>query len=100
MISKLDILYATPIQTERVTDQVAEWVKNDFIITPALLTQAKANLKILHPLPRVNDIDAQCDALPYAYYFQQASNALPVCQALLSLLLLDHFPYANDYAST
>jgi len=87
VMSKLDILYATRIQAERFTDPTDDVVKNDLIITPLLLTQAKDNLKVLHPLPRVNEIDTQCDALPYAYYFQQASNALPVRQALLSLIL-------------
>ena len=87
VIHKLDILYATRIQAERFTDAMSEIKYSEFTVTPALLSKAKPNLKVLHPLPRVNEIEVACDALPYAYYFEQARNAVPVRQALLSLIL-------------
>lgn len=87
VIHKLDILYATRIQQERFQGTFNNTTSNHFMVTPALLQKAKSNLKILHPLPRVNEIDPACDQLPYAHYFQQASNAVPVRQALLSLIL-------------
>jgi aspartate carbamoyltransferase catalytic subunit len=87
VIPKLDILYATRIQQERFRGSFSEFTSANFMVTPTLLKQAKPNLKILHPLPRVNEIDPACDALPYAYYFQQAGNAVSVRQALLSLIL-------------
>jgi aspartate carbamoyltransferase catalytic subunit len=52
-----------------------------------MLGAAKPNLKILHPLPRVNELDVKIDQTPYAYYFEQAANGVCVRQALLALLL-------------
>jgi aspartate carbamoyltransferase catalytic subunit len=52
-----------------------------------MLSAARANLKILHPLPRVNEIDVEVDKTPYAHYFEQAANGIYVRQALLTLLL-------------
>jgi aspartate carbamoyltransferase catalytic subunit len=52
-----------------------------------MLHKAKPNLKILHPLPRLNELPADIDDSPYAYYFQQAKNGVVVRQAILSLIL-------------
>jgi aspartate carbamoyltransferase catalytic subunit len=52
-----------------------------------MLEKAKKNLRILHPLPRVNEITEDVDDNPKAYYFQQAKNGVFVRQALLSLIL-------------
>jgi len=87
VIPKVDILYSTRIQQERFSSAEYQLVRNQFILTPALLAKAKANMKVLHPLPRVNEITKDVDDTPYAYYFQQAANAVPVRQALLSLML-------------
>ena len=84
IIPKLDILYVTRIQTERFGNE--EMVKS-IHLTPDQLTQAKKNLKILHPLPRVTEISPAVDTTPYAYYFQQAKNGLYTRQALLSLVI-------------
>lgn len=87
VIPKVDILYSTRIQQERFSGAEYQLVRNQFILTPGLLAKAKPNLKILHPLPRVNEISKEVDDTPYAYYFEQAANAVPVRQALLSLIL-------------
>ena len=87
VIPKVDILYSTRIQQERFSGAEYQLVRNQFILTAALLAKAKPNLKILHPLPRVNEISKEVDETPYAYYFEQAANAVPVRQALLSLIL-------------
>jgi aspartate carbamoyltransferase catalytic subunit len=85
IIGKLDILYVTRIQEERFPKGME--MNNPFVIKPEVLERAGKNLKVLHPLPRVNEIDRRVDSTPYAYYFQQAGNALYVRQALLDLVL-------------
>ncbi|MFA5076144.1 MAG: aspartate carbamoyltransferase [Patescibacteria group bacterium] len=88
IINKIDILYDTRIQKERFPDVMDyEKVKNLYIVHLTDLEKAKKNLKILHPLPRVNEIEYKIDKTPYAYYFQQAGNGLYVRQALLALVL-------------
>lgn len=87
VMDKVDIVYMTRLQQERFDKAEFGLVKNQFILTPQLLKKAKANLKILHPLPRVGEIDVAIDATPYAHYFQQAANGVWVRQALLNLLL-------------
>lgn len=87
IIDRIDILYMTRIQQERFGSAEFQAIKNQFVLTPKTLEPAKDNLKILHPLPRVNEIDITVDALPYAHYFQQAANGVCVRQALLTLLL-------------
>ncbi|MDR3478230.1 MAG: aspartate carbamoyltransferase [Gammaproteobacteria bacterium] len=92
VIPKVDVLYFTRIQQERFGAAEYQLVKNQFILTSDMLSKAKPNLKILHPLPRVNEIAPDVDNTPYAYYFQQAANGLPVRQALLSLILNESLP--------
>ncbi|MFA6525035.1 MAG: aspartate carbamoyltransferase [Patescibacteria group bacterium] len=88
LMSKMDIFYATRIQKERFADAVEyEKVKDVYIINNELLKHVKKNFRILHPLPRVNEINYEVDDTPYAYYFQQASNGLWVREALLALTL-------------
>ena len=88
VIPKVDILYMTRIQRERFADQLEyEKVKNSYILKNEMLAGAKSNLKILHPLPRVNEIDVDVDDSPKAYYFQQALNGVFVRQALLTSIL-------------
>ena len=83
-IADADILYMTRVQRERFTDLMEyERVKDMFILKNDMLRSAKPNLKILHPLPRVNEIAQDVDANPHAYYFQQAKNGLYVREALI-----------------
>jgi aspartate carbamoyltransferase catalytic subunit len=87
-IDKVDILYMTRIQRERFTDPIEyEKVKNCYILKNSMLNNSKNNLRILHPLPRVNEIDEDVDSNPKAYYFQQALNGVYVRQAILSSIL-------------
>lgn len=87
VIQELDILYATRIQEERFPDPIEFMrVKNAYIIRNNHLKNAKKNLKIMHPLPRVSEIHREVDNSPCAYYFQQAANGIPVRQALLALI--------------
>lgn len=83
-IADADILYMTRVQRERFTDlEEYERVKNVYILRNSMLAKSKPNLKILHPLPRVNEIAYDVDANPKAYYFQQAQNGLYARQAIL-----------------
>ncbi len=87
VIDKIDILYMTRVQKERFDEMTYERVKNRYILKEELLKKAQKNLKVLHPLPRVNEIETAIDKTPFAYYFQQAENGLFVRQALIALLL-------------
>lgn len=88
IIPNVDILYMTRIQEERFPDKMEyEQVKGIYVLRKNMLQNAKSNMKIMHPLPRVNEIQIEIDNTPYAYYFQQAENGLFVRQALLGLVL-------------
>ena len=83
-IADSDILYMTRVQRERFTDLMEyERVKDIYILKKAMLTKAKPGLKILHPLPRVNEISTDVDDTPQAYYFQQAGNGLFAREAII-----------------
>jgi aspartate carbamoyltransferase catalytic subunit len=87
-MDKLDILYMTRIQKERFSDPMEyEKVKNSYILKNEHLAGSKENMKILHPLPRVNEIEEAVDANTKAYYFQQAQNGVYVREALLAYTL-------------
>lgn len=84
VISGADILYMTRVQRERFTDLMEyERVKDRYLLKLPMLEKAKPNMKILHPLPRVNEIEYAIDDDPHAYYFQQARNGLFARQALI-----------------
>lgn len=88
VIAEADILYMTRVQRERFSDpEEHERVKNVYILDRELLRLAKPNLKILHPLPRVQEIAQEVDDHPAAYYFRQALNGLYVRQSILSEVL-------------
>ncbi len=87
LIPKLDILYMTRVQKERFDESEYAHIKSAYILTADMLVNAKANFKVLHPLPRVDEIDIKVDSTPHAYYFEQAKNGVFVRQALLSLVL-------------
>jgi aspartate carbamoyltransferase catalytic subunit len=83
-ISDADILYMTRVQKERFADlDEYERVKDRYLLKKDMLVKARPNMKILHPLPRVNEIEYSIDDTPYAYYFQQAQNGLYARQALI-----------------
>ncbi|MFA6924203.1 MAG: aspartate carbamoyltransferase [Bacteroidales bacterium] len=87
VIKNVDILYMTRIQKERFSDPIDyEKIKNSYILKNDMLAGTKENLKILHPLPRVNEINEDVDNSAKAYYFQQAMNGVYVRQALMSLI--------------
>jgi aspartate carbamoyltransferase catalytic subunit len=84
IIRDLDVLYVTRIQRERFPDSASYLdVSTSCRITPDLLTGARKHLIILHPLPRVDEIDPAVDDLPYARYFEQSRNGVPVRMAML-----------------
>lgn len=83
-----DILYITRVQKERFLDLIEfERVKNVYTLKNSMLENTKPNLKIMHPLPRVNEIDQDVDENDKAYYFQQAQNGLYVRQAIMSKVI-------------
>lgn len=88
IIANADILYMTRVQKERFSDLMEyERVKNVYILKNSMLKNAKENMKILHPLPRVNEIAYDVDANPHAYYIQQAGNGLYAREAIFSHVL-------------
>ncbi|HJJ55693.1 MAG TPA: aspartate carbamoyltransferase [Methanocorpusculum sp.] len=83
-ISELDVLYVTRLQRERFPDPTTfTQFASTYRITPELLKSAKPSMILLHPLPRVNEIDPAVDSLPCAKYFQQAHYGVPVRMAML-----------------
>ena len=88
IISKADIIYMTRVQKERFSDPIEyEKVKNVYVLRDSMLKNTKPNMRILHPLPRVNEIHQDVDRNPKAYYFEQALNGVYTRQAILCLLL-------------
>lgn len=88
VINNSDILYMTRVQRERFTDLMEyERVKDLYNLHNAMLADSKPNLRILHPLPRVNEINQDVDDNPKAYYFQQAQNGLYARQAMICKVL-------------
>lgn len=88
VIAESDIIYMTRVQRERFADPLEyEKVKDLYTLRREMLKGAKPNLKILHPLPRVNEIDRDVDECPEAYYFEQARNGVFARQAIISDVL-------------
>lgn len=84
VIKEADILYMTRVQRERFTDLMEyERVKDVYILKADMLKQARENMKILHPLPRVNEIAYDVDNDVHAYYFDQARNGLFAREAII-----------------
>ena len=87
-IADADILYMTRVQKERFSDLMEyEKVKNVYRLTNDMLIDAKPNMKVLHPLPRVNEIAYEVDNNPHAYYIQQAKNGLYAREAIFCYCL-------------
>ncbi len=84
IIADADIIYMTRVQKERFSDLMEyERVKNVYILRNDMLGKARENMKILHPLPRVNEIAYDVDENPHAYYIQQAQNGLYAREAII-----------------
>ncbi len=83
-----DILYMTRVQQERFLDPIEyERVKNVYSLNASMLEGCKPNMRILHPLPRVNEISTDVDTSPHAYYFEQARNGVFTRMAIIAYLL-------------
>lgn len=88
IIKEVDILYMTRVQRERFADLMEyEKVKNTYVLNNTMLEGTKDNLRILHPLPRVNEISTDVDSNPKAYYFQQAENGVYTRMAIIASIL-------------
>jgi aspartate carbamoyltransferase catalytic subunit len=88
IISRADIIYMTRVQRERFTDPMEyEKVKNVYVLQNSMLDNTKENMRVLHPLPRVNEIDQDVDSNKKAYYFEQALNGVYTRQAIICSLL-------------
>ena len=87
-INDADIVYMTRVQRERFSDPMEyERMKNVYVLKNDMLKQTKPNMRILHPLPRVGEIDPDVDANPKAYYFQQTENGVYTRMAIICYLL-------------
>ncbi len=85
VINTSDIIYMTRVQRERFSDLMEyERVKDFYTLRNSMLDLSRPNLRILHPLPRVNEINPDVDDNPKAYYFEQARNGLFMRQALIT----------------
>lgn len=88
IISRADIIYMTRVQRERFSDPMEyEKVRNIYVLRDKMLKNTKPNMRILHPLPRVNEIHIDVDSNSKAYYFEQALNGVYTRQAILCTLL-------------
>jgi aspartate carbamoyltransferase catalytic subunit len=87
-INHADIIYMTRVQKERFMDPIEyEKVKNVYILRNNMLANTKPNMRILHPLPRVNEIHPDVDSNEKAYYFEQARNGVYTRQAIIAHIL-------------
>jgi aspartate carbamoyltransferase catalytic subunit len=88
VINMADIVYMTRVQRERFSDPMEyEKVKNAYVLHDYMLSDTKPEMRILHPLPRVNEISTDVDGNTKAYYFEQALNGVYTRQAIICLLL-------------
>lgn len=88
IIADVDVLYVTRVQRERFADQAEyEAVKDFYVIDPELMSKAKDEMIVMHPLPRVHEISYQIDDDPRAAYFRQMENGLYIRMALLAAVL-------------
>lgn len=88
VINMADIIYMTRVQRERFSDPMEyEKVKNAYVLYENMLGETRPGMKILHPLPRVNEINTDVDANTKAYYFEQALNGVFTRQAIITTLL-------------
>ncbi len=95
-VEKVDILYMTRVQKERFDPTEYMHIASKYILTADMLTHSKANLKVMHPLPRVDEIHPDVDQTDFAYYFQQAENGVYAREALLSLVMNEQIEELAD----
>lgn len=82
-----DVIYVTRIQRERFEDPAEyEWLRGSYVVDMPLLQQARPGIVIMHPLPRVDEINPEVDHYPGAAYFRQVANGVPIRMALLALV--------------
>jgi aspartate carbamoyltransferase catalytic subunit len=87
-LPEIDVLYMTRIQKERFSDEKEyNKLKDVYVADKHTLKKTKKNFRIMHPLPRVNEISTEIDQTPAALYFTQAANGIPIREALLSILI-------------
>jgi aspartate carbamoyltransferase catalytic subunit len=87
-IASADIIYMTRVQKERFSDPIEyERTKNAYVLKNKMIEGTKESMRVLHPLPRVNEIDQDVDQNPKAYYFTQALNGVYVRQAIIATIL-------------
>jgi aspartate carbamoyltransferase catalytic subunit len=87
-LAQADVLYMTRIQKERFADPAEyERLKNSYILTRELVERVRPDVTILHPLPRVNEITTDVDALANAAYFRQVKNGVYIRMALIALIM-------------
>ncbi len=87
VIPEVDVLYMTRVQRERFDEAEFRKIQGQYALRADMLKNARPGMKVLHPLPRVDEIAVDVDATPHAYYFEQAKNGVYARQALLSLVL-------------
>jgi carbamoyl-phosphate synthase/aspartate carbamoyltransferase/dihydroorotase len=88
VLPETDVLYVTRVQKERFSDPAAyDQVKNAYVITPQVMTAAKKEMIVMHPLPRITEISLEFDSDPRAAYFRQMEYGLYVRMALLAMVL-------------
>jgi len=88
IIDDADIIYMTRVQKERFSDPMEyERVKNAYVLRKSMLGNTKENMRVLHPLPRVNEIHPDVDSSPKAYYFDQARNGVFARMALIAVVM-------------
>jgi aspartate carbamoyltransferase catalytic subunit len=81
-------MYMTRVQKERFSDPMEyERVKNAYVLKRSMLDETKDNMRVLHPLPRVNEIHTDVDSSSKAYYFNQAENGVYTRMALISAVM-------------
>ncbi len=89
VMADVDVVYQTRIQRERFGDRIADYeaVRGKYIIDPAAMVALSADAIVMHPLPRVDEIDPAVDKDPRAAYFRQAHNGVYIRMALLQMVL-------------
>lgn len=86
-VEEVDILYMTRVQKERFDPTEYMHIASQYVLTKKMLRNAKPNMRILHPLPRVDEIHPDVDSTEHAYYFEQAENGVYAREALLALVM-------------
>jgi len=87
-LNTADIVYMTRVQKERFSDPIEyERTKNAYVLKNEMLAGCKKTMRVLHPLPRVNEIDKDVDTSNFAYYFEQTENGVYIRQAIIALIM-------------